>query len=157
MNTAAVMCMAFTKQIPEHGRPDLILTRGKQSIACEISVTTHKTIEADHIRLRLKAGFTHVAVISQNRRKLPKIEAAYLKLIPGASLDKVGFYSRDEFLSRLSTWAVDDPEGGAWERAKPRKQNLGANPPPQNPVEQAEVQRALLADLQKMMARDRKK
>ena len=142
--------------IPEHGRPDLILTRGKHSIACEISVTTHKTIEADHIRLRLKAGFTHVAVISQIRRKLPKIEASYLKLIPGASLDKVGFYSRDEFLSQLSTWAVDDPEGGALERAKPRKQNLGSKPPPQNPVEQAEVQRALLADLQKMMARDRK-
>jgi Type IV secretion-system coupling protein DNA-binding domain len=143
--------------IPEHGRPDLILTRGNHSIACEISVTTHKTIEADHIRLRLKAGFTHVAVISQNRRKLPKIEATYLKLIPGASLDKVGFYSRDEFLNQLSTWAMDDHEGGAQERAKPRKQNLGTKPPPQNPVEQAQVQRALLADLQKMMARDRKK
>ena len=143
--------------IPNYGRPDLILTRGKQSIACEISVTTHKTIEADHIRLRLKAGFTHVAVIAQNRRKLPKIETSYLKLIPGASLDKVGFYSCDEFLSQLSTWAVDDPESGALERAKPRKQNLGANPPPKNPVEQAEVQRTLLADLQKMMARDRQK
>ena len=142
--------------IPDYGRPDLILTRGKQSIACEISVTTHRTIEADHIRLRLKAGFTHVAVISQNRRKLPKIEASYLKLIPGASLDKVGFYSCDEFLSQLTTWAVDDPEGGALERAKPRKQNLGNKPPPENPVEQAEVQQALLADLQKMMARDRK-
>jgi len=80
-----------------------------------------------------------------------------LKLIPGASLDKVGFYSRDEFLGQLSMWALDDSEGGALERAKPRKQNLGANPPPQSPVEQAEVQRALLADLQKMMARDRQK
>jgi hypothetical protein len=52
---------------------------------------------------------------------------------------------------------MDDPEGGALERAKPRKQNLGANPPPKNPVDQAEVQRDLLADLQKMMTRDRKK
>jgi hypothetical protein len=143
--------------IPDHGRPDLILTRGKHSIACEISVTTHKTIEADHIRLRLTAGFTHVAVISKNRRKLPKIEASYLKLIPGASLDKVGFYSHDEFLSLLSKWAMDDPEGGTQERAKPRKQNLGANPPPENPVERAKVQQALVADLKKMMARDRQK
>jgi len=143
--------------IPQHGRPDLILTRGKHSIACEVSVTTHKTIEADHIRLRLKAGFTHVAVISEKRRKLPKIEASYLKLIPSARLDKVGFYSLDEFLSQLSAWAMDDPEGGALERAKPRKQNLGTKPPPKNPVEQAEVQQALLADLKKMMARDRMK
>ena len=143
--------------IPEHGRPDLILTRGKHSIACEISVKTHKTSEADHIRLRLKAGFTHVAVISQNRRKLPKIEASYLKMIPGASLDKVGFYSRDEFLSQLSAWALDDPEGGAQERAKPRKQNLGSTPPPKDPIERAAVQRALLDDLRKQMARDRQK
>jgi hypothetical protein len=143
--------------IPEHGRPDLILTRGKHSIACEISVTTHKTIEADHIRLRLKAGFTHVAVISQKRRKLPKIEAAYLQLIPGASLDKVGFYSCDDFLSQLSAWAMDDPAGGALERAKPKKQDFGSIPPPENPIQRAEVQQALLADLRTKMARDRKK
>jgi hypothetical protein len=105
----------------------------------------------------LKAGFTHVAVISQNRRKLQKIEASYLMLIHGASLDKVGFYSCDEFLSQLSTWAIDDPEGSALEKAKPRKQNLGAKPPPRNPVEQAEVQRALLADIKQRMARDRLK
>jgi hypothetical protein len=143
--------------IPQHGRPDLILTRGKHSIACEISVTTHKTIEADHIRLRLKAGFTHVAVISQTRRKLPKIEAAYLQLIPGATLDKIGFYSRDEFLGQLSAWAMDDPEGGALERTKPKKQDFGSNPPPENPAQRAEAQRALLADLKKKMARDRNK
>jgi hypothetical protein len=144
--------------IPEYGRPDLILTRGQQSIACEISVTTHKTIEADHIRLRLKAGFTHVAVISQLRRKLPKIEAAFLQLMPGASLEKVGFYSRDDFLNQLSTWALDDPEGGALERAKPRKQDFEASVfSPENPAQQAEARRALLADLQRKMARDRQK
>jgi len=143
--------------IPEHGRPDLILTRGKHSIACEISVTTHKTIEADHIRLRLKAGFTHVAVISQDGRKLPKIKAAYLHLIPGASLDKVGFYSRNEFLGQLSAWALDDPAGGAMERAKPKKQDFDFNPPPEKLARREENQRAMLADLQKKMARDRQK
>jgi hypothetical protein len=121
-------------------------------------VTTHKTIEADHIRLRLKAGFTHVAVISQLRRKLPKIEAAFLQLMPGASLEKVGFYSRDDFLNQLSTWALDDPEGGALERAKPRKQDFEASVfSPENPAQQAEARRALLADLQRKMARDRQK
>jgi len=59
--------------IPEHGRPDLILTRGKHSIACEISVTTHKTIEADHIRLRLKAD-------SRTLRSFPKSGANSRKL-----------------------------------------------------------------------------
>jgi len=43
------------------------------------------------------------------------------------------------------------------ERAKPKKQNLGSLPPPKDPIERAEMQRAMFADLRKQMARDRKK
>jgi hypothetical protein len=143
--------------IPQHGRPDLILTRGKLSIACEISVTTQPAIEADHIHLRLKAGFNHVAVVSNNRRKLKLIEAAFLQLKPGAGLAKVGFYSPDEFLDQLSDWALDDLEGGAVERAKPRKQEIDFNPSPEKLAQRDAEQRAMLADLKNMMARNRKK
>jgi hypothetical protein len=77
--------------IPQHGRIDLILTRGEKSIACEISVTTTPKTEADHIRLRLKAGFKHVAVISENRRKLNLIQAAFLEQSGNKDASKVGF------------------------------------------------------------------
>ena len=142
--------------IPQHGRPDLVLIRGKRSIACEISVTTQPAIEADHIRLRLKAGFNHVAVVSINRRKLKLIEAAFLQLKPGAGMAKVGFYSPDEFLGLLSTWAIDDPDGGALEKAKPKKQDIDFNPSPEKLARREETHRAMLADLKNMMARDRK-
>ena len=142
--------------IPQHGRPDLVLMRGKRSIACEVSVTTQPAIEADHIRLRLKAGFNHVAVVSINRRKLKLIEAAFLQLKPGAGTAKVGFYSPDEFLGLLSTWAMDDPDGGALEKAKPKKQDIDFNPSPEKLARREETHQAMLADLKKMMARDRK-
>jgi hypothetical protein len=37
------------ESIPEHGRPDLILTRGKRSFVCEINATTRPETEADHM------------------------------------------------------------------------------------------------------------
>jgi len=87
--------------IPQHGRIDLVLTRGGLSIACEISVTTPPEKEADHIRLRLKAGFQHVAVISANRRKLNLIQDAYLRLGGSRDAVRVGFYTPKEFFTQL--------------------------------------------------------
>jgi hypothetical protein len=107
--------------IPGHGRPDLILTRGKRSLVCEINATTRPETEADHIRLRLKAGFPYVAVVSLNRRSLQLIETAYLRLGADADISKVGFYIPEEFKAQLFNWASDDPEGGAIERGRPVK------------------------------------
>ena len=123
--TAEAESLDFTvsaeTSIPQHGRIDLVLNRGSKSIACEISVTTTPKTEADHIRLRLKAGFKHVAVISANRRKLNLIQAAFVEQCGSKDVSKVGFYVPKEFFAQLFTWAVDDPEGGKVERAKPRK------------------------------------
>ena len=107
--------------IPGHGRPDLILNRGKRTIACEISATTPPEMEADHIRLRLKAGFGHIAVVSANRRKLKLIGESFLRLGVDADISKVGFYTPQEFITQLFNWAADDPEGGAIERGQPQK------------------------------------
>ena len=123
--TAEAESLDFTvsaeTSIPQHGRIDLILTRGSKSIACEISDTTPPEKEADHIRLRLKAGFKHVAVISANRRKLNLIQAAFVEQCGSQNVSKVGFYVPKEFFAQLFTWAVDDPEGGKVERTKPKK------------------------------------
>jgi hypothetical protein len=111
--------------IPGHGRPDLILKRGKRSLVCEINATTRPETEADHIRLRMKAGFSHVAVVSLNRRSLKLIEEAYLQLGADADISKVGFYTPEEFKAQLFNWAADDAEGGTIERSQPhRRQDM---------------------------------
>jgi hypothetical protein len=110
--------------IPGYGRPDLILTRGKRSLVCEVNATTRPETEADHIRLRLKAGFPYVAVVSLNRRSLQLIEEAYLRLGADADISKVGFYTPEEFKAQLFNWAADDPEGGAIERGQPVKRKV---------------------------------
>ena len=96
-------------------------------------------------------------LVSNNRRKLKLIEAALFQLKPGAGVAKVGFYSPDEFLGQLSDWALDDLEGGAVERAKPKKQEIDFHPSPEKLAQRDEEQQAMLADLKNMMARDRKK
>ena len=141
------------QSIPQHGRIDLILTRGTKSIACEISVTTPPETEADHIRLRLKAGFQHVAVISANRRKLNLIQEAYSKKSGTKATSKVGFYTPKEFFAQLFTWATDDPEGGKIEKGKPRKQNFNFDLTPEDIARRAEEEQEMLEDLKQLMAR----
>ena len=151
--TAEAESLDFTvsaeTSIPQHGRIDLVLTRGNKSIACEISVTTTPKTEADHIRLRLKAGFKHVAVISANRRKLNLIQAAFVEQSGSKDISKVGFYVPKEFFAQLFNWAVDDPEGGKVERAKPKKRIFNSVVV----ANREEEQKKLLDDLAVLMKR----
>ena len=141
--------------IPQHGRIDLVLTRGNKSIACEISDTTPPEKEADHIRLRLKAGFKHVAVISANRRKLNLIQAAFVEQCGSKDVSKVGFYVPKEFFAQLFTWAADDPEGGKIEKGKPKKQIFNFNPSPEDIANRAEEEQEMLEDLTNLMKRNK--
>jgi hypothetical protein len=111
------------QDLPEEGRPDIVLSRGDRRIACEVTVTTNVKDEVAHIRERLQAGFKHVAVISANRKKLDRIKR---ELTQDGSIEQppgVGFYCPAEFISQLFDWATEDPEGGRAERAKPRRRN----------------------------------
>ncbi len=137
--------------ISGHGRPDLILTRGKRSLVCEINATTRPETEADHIRLRLKAGFNHVAVVSLNRRSLKLIEEAYLRLGAETDISKVGFYTPEEFKAQLFNWATDDPEGGAIERGQPAKRKGMSNSGQLSPEQQALRHKEELEKLTKAM------
>jgi hypothetical protein len=141
------------KGIPGHGRPDLTLTRGKRSIACEINVTSRPETEADHIRLRLKAGFSHVAVVSANRRSLQLIKEAYLRLGVEADISKVGFYTPKEFITQLFDWAADDPEGGAIERSQPRRRQAMPNAGQLSDEERSKRHKEELEKLRKAMKR----
>jgi hypothetical protein len=143
------------KDIPQHGRVDLVLTRGECSIACEISDPTPPEIEADHIRLRLQAGFQHVAVISSSRQKLNLIHAAYLAQDGNTDISKVAFYAPKEFIDQLFSWAGDDPAGGQLEREKPRKQDDVLGPIPPTPEQRLALEREMLSDLKKLMETNR--
>jgi hypothetical protein len=145
------------KDIPQHGRVDLVLTRGERSIACEISDTTTPVTEADHIRLRLKAGFQHVAVLSSNRRKLTLIKTACVEQSEETEISKVGFYTPKEFKAQLLNWALDDPKGGKLERDKPRKQTIDLEEMPPTAEERKALESEMRADLANIMAINRKK
>ena len=145
--------VSVEKSIPQHGRIDLVLTRGSRSIACEISVTTPPEKEADHIRLRLKAGFQQIAVISANRRKLNLIQEIFLKQGGNKDASKVGFYTPKEFFAQLFSWAADDPEGGKVEKGKPKKQNFNFNPSPEDIAGRVAEERKMLDELTRLMKR----
>jgi hypothetical protein len=139
--------------IPGYGRPDLILKRGKRSLVCEINATTRPETEADHIRLRLKARFPYVAVVSLNRRSLKLIEEAYLRLGPDADTSKVGFYTPEEFKDQLFKWAADDPEGGAIESGQPVKRKVLSNYGQLSPEQRAQRHMEELEKLTKALKR----
>ena len=108
-----------------HGRADIVLERGKRKIIGQVTVTTPVKYEVESIEKFLKAGVTHIAVISTNRQKLYLIQRTLEER--GSSADTVGFYSPSEFNSQLFDWAADDPNGGEIEKAKPKKQPIDFN------------------------------
>jgi len=105
-----------------HGRADIVLQRGKKKIIGQVTVTTPVKYEAESVEKFLKAGVTHIAVISINRKKLNLIQETLGD--GGGKADTVGFYSPSEFIAKLFDWAADDPKGGEAEKAKPKKQPI---------------------------------
>jgi hypothetical protein len=134
------------------GRPDIVLRRGKQTIACEVTVTTLIGDEVDHILKRLASGFDHVACISTNRKKLVKISELLKGKLPVEQEVKVGFYAPEEFVSKLYELAKGDPEGAAIERGKPKKQKitLGGG---LSDAERKQREAEMLAEIAQAMAR----
>jgi hypothetical protein len=106
------------------GRVDLVLTRGKCTIACQICFTTRANHEVENARKCLEAGFSHIAVIFPAAKKLPGIKSAIRRAFSSAELDRISFYLLEGFIPQLTDWAKADPEGGAIEAAKPQKRDI---------------------------------
>lgn len=98
------------------------MVRGDKKIVGQVTVTTPVKYEVESIEKFLKAGVTHIAVISINRKKLKLIQKTLGEA--GGKTDMVGFYSPSEFITKLFDWAADDPKGGEVEKAKPKKQPI---------------------------------
>jgi hypothetical protein len=91
------------------GSVDVVLSKGEQRIACEISITTSPEHEVGNVQKCLAAGFAHVAVISPERPTLRKIEAAVTKTLSPAECAKVRYCTLEElfaFLEELEAQAV---------------------------------------------------
>jgi hypothetical protein len=138
---------------PIQARADIVLRRGKHHIVVQVTVTTPAEYEADSVRKFLKASFTHIAIISVSRQKLNLIRKTL-----GASGEKpetVGFYSPEEFMSKLTDWAMDDPAGGIEEKKNPHKNpKLNLNSGLLTQAEQKQNEKMLLESLKQKLKRN---
>src|SRR5581483_469713 len=135
-------------------RIDVVLQRGNQRIACEVSVTNTVEYEAaKNITKCLTAGFFHVAAICLNRNKLARIQARFAELVTPAQAAKVGFYTPAEFISKLFDWAAEDPAGGIAEKGKPRKRPIALNASQLSDEERRLREKEMLEALKRTMKR----
>ena len=89
---------------------DLLLERGDQKIACEISVTTTIDHEVGNIRKCLKAGLPQVAIICVSEDRLQKIAAAVSASFGADAAARVAYYQPDQFIAHLKTLPVPVPK-----------------------------------------------
>lgn len=151
-------CLDYTVTIEEavlngQGRADVVLRRGEQSIACEISVTTTVEHEVGNVTKCLTAGFKRVAVICLTRKKAGRIQQAVGEAVAAHDTSRVGYYLVEEFISKLYEWADEDPGGGKTERDKPRKQRIDLSSSGITEQERTERERIMLARLAEVMKR----
>jgi hypothetical protein len=92
------------------GKVDVLLEKQGHTIACEIAITTTIDHEVGNVAKCLKAGYTHVAVISPGADRLEKIEMAVRSCVPKQDVSRVGFYVPETFLTYLRSIAVPPQE-----------------------------------------------
>jgi hypothetical protein len=88
---------------------DLLLERGDQKIACEISVTTTIDHEVGNIRKCLKAGLSQIAIICVSEDRLEKIAAAVSGSLGAEAAAQVAYFQPDQFISHIKTLPVPVP------------------------------------------------
>jgi Type IV secretion-system coupling protein DNA-binding domain len=89
---------------------DLLLERGDQKIACEISVTTTIDHEVGNVTKCLKAGMPTIAIICLDEGRLRKIAAAVSGSLGAAASTQVSYYLPDQFLAYLETLPLPVPK-----------------------------------------------
>ncbi len=84
------------------GRVDVLLEKGSESIACEISVSTDETHELDNIKKCLSSGYGEVVVCTDERKKIEKIKKLVSDTLEAKDLPKVLFFAPEELMSYLA-------------------------------------------------------
>lgn len=91
------------------GSVDLLLERGDQVIACEISITTTIDHEVGNVSKCLKAGFGKIAIICIDDGRLEKIATAIAASLGSEAAAKVGCFQPDQFIEMLKTFSEPTP------------------------------------------------
>lgn len=82
-----------------NGRVDVLLEKGNERIACEISVTTDEGHELENVRKCLSSGYSEVIVCSEDRRKLEKIKKLASNEFEVKDQPNILFFSPEELVS----------------------------------------------------------
>ncbi len=77
----------------------MLLERGAQKIACEISVTTSPEHEVGNVKKCLEAGVDQVVVVSPSPSGLKRIEEAVKADLSAEALERVVFLAPPAFMS----------------------------------------------------------
>jgi hypothetical protein len=83
------------------GYVDLLLKRGSQVIACEISITTTVDHEVGNILKCFEAGYPEVAMIAVKHKHLEDIEEAVVGSIGAPRSEHVKYYHPDQFIAHF--------------------------------------------------------
>jgi hypothetical protein len=94
------------------GKVDVSLTRGKERVACEISVTTSRDQELMNVEKCLSAGFDRVIVIAHDERHLKTISRFIAAHVEESMRDRLTFLLPDGLTEHLqsSEQAADSEE-----------------------------------------------
>ncbi len=72
------------------GKADVVLRRGKISIACEVSITTDVEHEIANLKKCQGGGFSRILFVSPERKRREKIAAKIAELGGGTPIDVIG-------------------------------------------------------------------
>jgi hypothetical protein len=89
------------KQLENGGSVDVLLEKDKDTIACEISVTTTPEHEIQNIRKCLDVGITQVFAIGSDAKKLGRVRKTAEESLTDVDFSKVSFCDPAEFLQFL--------------------------------------------------------
>ncbi|MBU6142169.1 type IV secretion system DNA-binding domain-containing protein [Patescibacteria group bacterium] len=104
------------------GRVDVLLTRDKKTIACEISVTNSPGYEVENIKKCLAAGFDIVAFITNEQKKLNQVRRLAAD-IEAEGRAKLRFFSPEEFDVFLEEQAAKEVSSESVTRGRSVKTN----------------------------------
>jgi len=108
------------------GSVDVALEKGDLSVGCEITMTTSPEHELANLQKCLAAGFSHVAVISTDRKALKKVRDLAATL-DEQERERVHFFTAEElfaFLGELDAHAAAKEETVMGYKVKVRYQPL---------------------------------
>lgn len=122
-----------------HGRADVLLVRGDERIAVEISITTGTGHELENLKKCLAAEVTEVVVLAPVAATLARIREAAINNLAEAVLARVRFALPEEFVEGLQAPADTGPRTVRGYRVKTTLAASGPNAPASQRSEVAKI------------------